>query len=194
MARYRILVFFVCTWHRYQLYAILAVCHPNTVATCLHSCPSVSTSVYPYVLFACLQSLAAVYHTPISVASPSKFSVTVIILQSTSRGTAWLTRALTRLDYCVISMTTNSWAANASAPQLVWQWAKLIWEPGGTAYHNRLLAFIGVLWVKHYLYYDGTCTHGADPLPPSPMCSMTGSNHLNEEFTPLLPTGTGERF
>ncbi len=38
--------------------------------------------------------------------------------------------------------------------------------------------------------------HGADPLPPSStVCvAKTGRNLLNEEFTPLLPTGIGERF
>jgi hypothetical protein len=32
---------------------------------------------------------------------------------------------------------------------------------------------------------------------PSPLplhVAKTGRNHLNEEFTPLLPTGIGERF
>ncbi len=41
-------------------------------------------------------------------------------------------------------------------------------------------------------------TQGADHLPPSSTCSedvaKTGRNHLNEEFTPLLPTGIGEIF
>jgi hypothetical protein len=36
---------------------------------------------------------------------------------------------------------------------------------------------------------------GADSLPPPPsMCSEDRKNHLNEEITPLLPTGIGERF
>jgi hypothetical protein len=33
----------------------------------------------------------------------------------------------------------------------------------------------------------------ADPLPP-PLCVAKSRNNLNEEFTPLLPTGIGERF
>ncbi len=36
---------------------------------------------------------------------------------------------------------------------------------------------------------------GADHLLPLPLrVAKTGRNHLNEEFTPLLPTGVGERF
>jgi hypothetical protein len=36
--------------------------------------------------------------------------------------------------------------------------------------------------------------HGADPLP-LPLClAKTGRTNLNEEFTPLLPTGICERF
>jgi hypothetical protein len=34
----------------------------------------------------------------------------------------------------------------------------------------------------------------ADPLPLPVRVAKTGRNHLNEEFTPLLPTGIGERF
>ncbi len=36
---------------------------------------------------------------------------------------------------------------------------------------------------------------GADPLPlPLPLrVAMSGRNHLNEEITPLLPTGIGKR-
>jgi hypothetical protein len=33
---------------------------------------------------------------------------------------------------------------------------------------------------------------GADPPPPSSAWGNTGGNHLNEEITPLLPTGIGE--
>ncbi len=40
-----------------------------------------------------------------------------------------------------------------------------------------------------------TYTHTARISSPLPLCvAKTGSNHLNEEFTPLLPTGIGERF
>jgi hypothetical protein len=35
---------------------------------------------------------------------------------------------------------------------------------------------------------------GADSLLPPLRVAMTGKNHLNEEITPLLPTGIGERF
>jgi hypothetical protein len=34
----------------------------------------------------------------------------------------------------------------------------------------------------------------ADTLPPPLRVRKTGRNHLNEGFTPLLPTGIGERF
>jgi hypothetical protein len=34
---------------------------------------------------------------------------------------------------------------------------------------------------------------GADYLPPLHV-AKTGKNHLNDEITPLLPTGIGERF
>jgi hypothetical protein len=35
---------------------------------------------------------------------------------------------------------------------------------------------------------------GAGPLPSVSTVAKTGRNHLNEEITPLLPTGTGERY
>jgi hypothetical protein len=34
---------------------------------------------------------------------------------------------------------------------------------------------------------------GADPLPLPLRVATTGNHHLNEEITPLLPTGIGER-
>jgi hypothetical protein len=34
---------------------------------------------------------------------------------------------------------------------------------------------------------------GADPPPLLLRVAMAGGNHLNEEITPLLPTGIGER-
>jgi hypothetical protein len=37
-------------------------------------------------------------------------------------------------------------------------------------------------------------TQAADPLPPPLRVAKTGRNNLKEEFTPLLPTGIGERF
>jgi hypothetical protein len=38
-------------------------------------------------------------------------------------------------------------------------------------------------------------THRARIPSPLPLrVAKTGRNHLNEEFTPLLPTGIGERF
>ncbi len=36
-------------------------------------------------------------------------------------------------------------------------------------------------------------TQGAGPLPPSSTVAKAGRNYLNEEITPLLPTGIGER-
>jgi hypothetical protein len=37
--------------------------------------------------------------------------------------------------------------------------------------------------------------HRARIISPFPLrVAKTGRNHLNEEFTPLLPTGIGERF
>jgi hypothetical protein len=38
----------------------------------------------------------------------------------------------------------------------------------------------------------GSQPQGAETLPL--LVAKTGRNHLNEEFTPLLPTGIGERF
>jgi hypothetical protein len=49
-------------------------------------------------------------------------------------------------------------------------------------------------------YYVVGHTQGADPPPPPPLLAiaiaiaMAGKNHLNEEITPLLPTGIGERY
>jgi hypothetical protein len=40
----------------------------------------------------------------------------------------------------------------------------------------------------------GPSSQAADPLPLPLREVKTGRNHLNEEFTPLLPTGIGERF
>jgi hypothetical protein len=40
----------------------------------------------------------------------------------------------------------------------------------------------------------GVTPQGADHLPLPLRIAKTGRNHLNEEFTPLLPTGIGERF
>ncbi len=40
-------------------------------------------------------------------------------------------------------------------------------------------------------------SQAAGPLPgsPPPLCvAKTGRNNFNEDFTPLLPTGIGERF
>ncbi len=40
-----------------------------------------------------------------------------------------------------------------------------------------------------------TNPQGADSLPPHPLrVAKTDKNHLNEEITPLLPTGIGKRF
>jgi hypothetical protein len=42
---------------------------------------------------------------------------------------------------------------------------------------------------------DGLESQGADPPPPLPLQIATaGKNHLNEEITPLLPTGMDERY
>jgi hypothetical protein len=38
------------------------------------------------------------------------------------------------------------------------------------------------------------CPQAADPLAPPLRVAKTGRNLLNEEFSPLLPTGIGERF
>ncbi len=43
-------------------------------------------------------------------------------------------------------------------------------------------------------FYLHEFLQGADPLPLPLRVAKTGRNHLNEEFTPLLPTGIGERF
>jgi hypothetical protein len=46
-------------------------------------------------------------------------------------------------------------------------------------------------------YEDGyiSLEHRARIISPLPLrVAKTGRNHLNEEFTPLLPTGIGERF
>ncbi len=40
----------------------------------------------------------------------------------------------------------------------------------------------------------GTIPQGADRLPPSSTRGKAGRNHLNEEITPLPPTGIGERL
>jgi hypothetical protein len=42
---------------------------------------------------------------------------------------------------------------------------------------------------------NGSHGHRARIISPLPLrVAKTGRNHLNEEFTPLLPTGIGERF
>jgi hypothetical protein len=51
--------------------------------------------------------------------------------------------------------------------------------------HVRLLARRGGNW---------KLSQGADPLSLPLRIAKTGRNYLNEEFTPILPTGIGERF
>jgi hypothetical protein len=44
-------------------------------------------------------------------------------------------------------------------------------------------------------YGMGVGGHRARIISPLPLrVAKTGRNHLNEELTPLLPTGIGERF
>ncbi len=40
----------------------------------------------------------------------------------------------------------------------------------------------------------GSSQRAPTPSPPPLRVAKTGKNHLNEEITPLLPTGIGERF
>jgi hypothetical protein len=51
-------------------------------------------------------------------------------------------------------------------------------------------------WFLPYLTVVSLCCpQGADPPPPTSYTrGKAGRNHLNEEITPLLPTGIGERF
>ncbi len=53
-------------------------------------------------------------------------------------------------------------------------------------------------WVRSQHPVDTVESEGrpqvADPFPLLLRVAKTGRNHLNEEFTPLLPTGIGERF
>jgi hypothetical protein len=58
---------------------------------------------------------------------------------------------------------------------------------------QMIKGLIGILIRFNYLLL--VSKHG--PLIPSPLplrVAKTGRNHLNEKFTPLLPTGIGERF
>ncbi len=43
-------------------------------------------------------------------------------------------------------------------------------------------------------FTDEGTPQGADPLHPSSTVAKAGRNHLNEEITPLLATGIGERY
>jgi hypothetical protein len=46
-----------------------------------------------------------------------------------------------------------------------------------------------------YEYYSQPVSHRAPtPSPPPLRVAKTGENHLNEEITPLIPTGIDERF
>ncbi len=45
----------------------------------------------------------------------------------------------------------------------------------------------------YYYYRHGVWSQGADPLLLPLRVAKAGRNHLNEEITPLLPTGIGER-
>jgi hypothetical protein len=69
---------------------------------------------------------------------------------------------------------------------------------------GRDVAVIAVLANPHdintylFLFHEGDKSvrnHRARTISPLPLrVAKTGRNHLNEEFTPLLPTGIGERF
>jgi hypothetical protein len=41
---------------------------------------------------------------------------------------------------------------------------------------------------------NGTDPQGAESLPPPLRVAKTGKNHMNDEITPLLPTGIGEQY
>jgi hypothetical protein len=50
------------------------------------------------------------------------------------------------------------------------------------------------LFMSAALFNTLSRPQGADPHPPSSTRGKAGRNHWNEEITPLLPTGIGERF
>ncbi len=53
----------------------------------------------------------------------------------------------------------------------------------------------GHSYIYSQLRWGMTIVHRARiPSPLPSRVAKTGRNHLNEEFTPLLPTGIGERF
>jgi hypothetical protein len=46
--------------------------------------------------------------------------------------------------------------------------------------------------LKLKVQFHAVNPQGADPPPPFLCVAKTGRNHLNEEITPLLPTGIGQ--
>ncbi len=72
---------------------------------------------------------------------------------------------------------------------------------GNISYRDRVyweyLRAGGVLYlgnISHRVYWMCSAHTARIPSPLPLRLAKTGRNHLNEEFIPLLPTGTGERF
>jgi hypothetical protein len=57
--------------------------------------------------------------------------------------------------------------------------------------HSTVAGRLRLKCLKDYL--TEVVPEGADTLPTSSTLAKTGRNHLNEEITPLLPIGIGER-
>ncbi len=62
---------------------------------------------------------------------------------------------------------------------------------GNIFFEFRYSAFPATSWPRVVL---STAHRARIPSPLPLRVAKTGRNHLNEEFTPLLPTGIGERF
>jgi hypothetical protein len=62
-------------------------------------------------------------------------------------------------------------------------------------YDVKLRSYTLLFLSSHSSSVSPSNPQGADPPPHAPLHVVTaGKNHLNEEITPLLPTGIGERY
>ena len=89
----------------------------------------------------------------------------------------------------VAVVQVSNWPAQCSPLSTVFDLVKLVDEESFRATEGRRDRPILVL--------DRSVHRAPTPYPPPPSTvrvAKTGRNHLNEEITPLLPTGIGVRF
>ncbi len=93
--------------------------------------------------------------------------------------------------YCLHQYHDSTMNTQLSCPGGFLKSTSLLKEDGLAIVIQRRHGIVVLL----YLYLWLRLSHTARIPSPLPLhVAKTGRNHLNEEFTPLLPTGIGERF